>query len=91
MTRSSPTGTLTILGAGALMVPCCTGPVLLASGVLSGLGAALASAWLIGIGAAIALAAAVYLASRIARGSRGADGCCPPPEATSAPTERESR
>jgi len=81
---SSPTGVLAILGAGALMVLCCAGPVLLASGALAGVGAALHNPWLIGIGAAILAAAIIYTATRIARHRRSAktDTCCPPADRT---------
>jgi hypothetical protein len=81
--HESPTGVLTVLGAGALMVLCCAGPILLASGVLAGLGAALRNPWLIGIGAAVLAAAIIYTATRIARhrGSHEA-ACCPPADRT---------
>lgn len=70
-------GAWTVIGAAALMIACCAGPVLIAGGALSGLGAALRNPWLLGIGAAVILAALGWVASRVARHrSAGGDACC---------------
>jgi mercuric ion transport protein len=73
-------GAWTVVGAAALMVICCAGPVLLAGGALSGAGAALRNPWLISIGALIVLAAPAWTVSRIARHRPhdSSDPCCPP-------------
>ena len=97
MTRApqhdSPGGVLTVVGAGALMVLCCAGPVLLASGALAGLGAALRNPWLIAISTTVLLAAIVSTAIRIARRRRSAksDRCCPPPDPTASTTPPASK
>jgi hypothetical protein len=56
-------GPLAAVGVGLLMVVCCAGPVLLAAGGLSVLGAALHHPWLI-VGAAVVVLAAVGLTVR---------------------------
>jgi hypothetical protein len=80
-------GPLAAVGVGLLMVVCCAGPVLLAAGGLSVLGAALHSPWLL-VGAAALVLAVVGLTVRLvlARRDHGGGGgdtsageaCCPP-------------
>jgi hypothetical protein len=60
-------------------VLCCAGPVLIASGAVAGLGAALRNPWLTRTGTAILLAAIVYTATRVARRHRSEPADLRPP------------
>jgi mercuric ion transport protein len=79
---------LIVLAAAALMVLCCAGPVLIASGAVAGIGTALRNPWLIGISTPVVLAAMVYTVAKVARRHRPDqnDTCCPP-----RPTEQPPR
>lgn len=57
------------------MIVCCAGPVLLAAGVLAGIGAWLANSWVIAAGA-VGLIAAVTLVAR--RRGDGKNSCHAP-------------
>src|SRR6266496_907593 len=78
-------GPLAAVGVGLLMVVCCAGPVLLAAGGLSVLGAALHHPWLL-VGAAVLVLAAVGITIRLVRarrdhgggGTSAGEACCPP-------------
>jgi hypothetical protein len=71
-----------VVGVGALLVVCCALPVLIAGGVLAGLGGVLGSPWLIGLGVLVVAAAVALTMTRNRHGSceagTGAPGCCGP-------------
>lgn len=70
--------TLATIGIVLLPVLCCGLPVLIVSGALGGIGAALGNPWVIGAAVVLAL---LLLATRVRRHPRGsADGACCPPE-----------
>ena len=83
-------GVLGLVGVGALLVVCCAGPLLVASGVLGVLGGALSNPWLIGAAAVVVLAAAGYTLRRRGRGET--PGCCPPghPDTSTDPADERT-
>lgn len=72
-------GLLMAAGAGLLMVACCALPVLIAGGVLAGIGGFLRNPWVIGAGIAL-LVLAVLTTTRRHHGPGGSENpdCCPP-------------
>lgn len=69
---------LAAVGVVLVAVLCCAGPVLLAGGTLSGIGAALRSPWLIGAGALLLVAGVIFAAVRRKQGRFDGDSCCQP-------------
>jgi hypothetical protein len=80
-TASGSRGVLVALGAGVLGIVCCAGPVLLAAGVLGGLGAALAGpiGLVLLVGALLVGAVVVVGAALARRARRRGDSCAVPP------------
>jgi hypothetical protein len=74
-TASGSRGVLVALGAGVLGIVCCAGPVLLAAGVLGGLGAALAGP----TGLVLLVGAVVVVGAALARRTRRGASCAVPP------------
>jgi hypothetical protein len=87
-----------VAGVGTLLVVCCALPVLIAGGVLAGLGGVLGSPWLIGLGVLVVAAAVAFTMTRnrhdSCEGGAGAPGCCGPdlkqPEAVQRRTDLDS-
>jgi Na+-translocating ferredoxin:NAD+ oxidoreductase RnfD subunit len=71
------------IGAALLLIVCCAGPVLIATGALAGIGAWLANPWMIAA-AVLLLAAAV---TTVARRRSRRDTCCPPSTHTKSPAD----
>ncbi|WCE38951.1 hypothetical protein PGC08_13155 [Brevibacterium sp. BDJS002] len=80
-TRSDDrTGGGLLLGAGAvlLMALCCALPLLIAGGVLAGLGGFLGNPWVLGTGIALVTLVVLAVARRRTRSDRSIHDCCPP-------------
>jgi hypothetical protein len=76
-------GKRTVLAAGAfLLLPalCCGLPLLIAGGVLAGIGSVLGNPWVLGAVVALLVAVVVWRIRRHTGTSTpsGGDGCCPP-------------
>ncbi|QQE47801.1 hypothetical protein I6H91_06255 [Micrococcus luteus] len=71
-----------LLGAGAvlLMALCCGLPLLVAGGLLAGVGGILGSPWVLGTGIALVALVVLVVARRRARSARNGHDCCPPSE-----------
>lgn len=73
-------------GAALLMVACCAGPALIASGVAAGIlgavGTWLANPWLIGAAATAAAVVAILFGRRVIRRVPDSDSCSPEPPTT---------
>jgi mercuric ion transport protein len=74
------------IGVVLLMILCCAGPALLASGALAGLGAWLGNPWVIAAAVLLAVGAFTFVVHR--RAQRRA-ACCPP--TTSETADRDHR
>ncbi|MCP3757049.1 hypothetical protein [Streptomyces sp. TBY4] len=74
------------LGIALLMIACCALPVLIAGGVLAGIGGALGNPWLI---AAVVVLVAAGITAIVRRRRSGRDACCPPTEADNHRTDRD--
>lgn len=72
-----------LLGAGAvlLMTICCALPVLIAGGMLTGIGGLLlGNPWVIGVGTALLAIVLLVVVRRRTRRGRVEPDCCPPTE-----------
>lgn len=72
-----------LLGAGAvlLMMICCALPVLIAGGMLTGIGGLLlGNPWVIGVGIALLAIVLLVVVRRRTRRGRVEPDCCPPTE-----------
>ena len=67
------------LGPGAVlfMALCCALPLLIAGGVLAGLGGILANPWVVGTGMALVVLVVLAAAHRRTRSDRTGHDCCP--------------
>lgn len=74
-----PGGGGLLFGAGAvlLMAVCCALPLLIAGGVLAGVGGLLGGPWVIGAGIALVALVLLVVARRRARHGRTGPDCCP--------------
>jgi hypothetical protein len=88
-----------VAGIGVLLVVCCALPVLIAGGVLAGLGGVLGSPWLLGLGVLVVAAAVAFTMTRNRHGFPEAGtgtppGCCGPdlkqPEAVQRRTDLDA-
>lgn len=74
-----PGGGGLLFGAGAvlLMALCCALPLLIAGGVLAGVGGLLGNPWVIGAGIALVALVLLVVARRRAHHGRTGPDCCP--------------
>lgn len=75
-------GLLVAAGAAMLLVACCALPVLIAGGVLAGIGGFLRNPWVIGTGITLVFLALVATTRRRSGADNKGHGCCPPTPAT---------
>ena len=84
-----------LLGAGAvlLLALCCALPMLIAGGVLAGVGGILGNPWVIGTGIALVALVVLVVALRRTRSDHTDHDCCPPTESAhrTAPKDDQNR